>query len=386
MSNALQPGRGAVARLVRAGLGFTLIVVASMGVFQPASAEDARPVPTYAPPVSFDAAVSRQPALVANCGLLLCEGGRPWHMYGASEYRSSAETGIDQPAATVELARKAGLNTLRVINFYDSKLDPAVEPFSETRWAKVDAMIAAAERANMHVFLDLSDYRNILWKNCVNPYTSDWDSLIRFVAQRRNTVTGATYNVDPTIAAVSLAGEPERVGAHTFTAADGSTCTITYSTAELTAFFARTLSQWKATDPSVMVNSGGLGYIDWNSGIDWKTIFALPENDFCAIKTYGGMLEFTPTVATYCAGLGKPFIDEEFGWQQQDGDEARAADMTAALTLVRASGSAGETFWNLGNQVKPTSYDIGTVTPLAFDAVRGSAPQFGVSSAWFVRG
>ena len=312
--------------------------------------------------------------VVAPCGLQLCAGATPIHLFGASEYQSSSDTGIDHVPGTISLAQQMRLNTIRVINFYDSKKSPTTEPFNETQWVKVDNMIAAAGTAGMHVDLSLGDYRNILWNNCVNPYTADWGQFISFVAQRTNTVTGQTYGSDPTIATLSLAGEPLSVGSRTFTASGtNQACTISYTTQDLTSFYTRTLHQWK-TVARVSVNTGGLGYLNFNSGIDWKTIFALADDDICAIKTYGGMMQFAPTVAAYCAGINKPWIDEEFGYQQSDGDALRAQEMKAQYDMLHANGSAGEMFWNLGTQLASTTYDIGPGTPLTLATVQAAAP------------
>jgi hypothetical protein len=312
--------------------------------------------------------------LVTACGVQLCQGGTTVNLFGASEYQSNQDTGIDHVPGTIALAQQMNLNTIRVINFYDSRKNPTVEPYGEAVWVKVDNMIAAAGQVGMHVDLSLGDYRNILWNNCINPYTADWGQFIGTVAHRQNTVTGRTYGEDPTIATLSLAGEPLQVGAHSFTASGtNAPCTITYSTQDLTSFYTRTLHQWK-TQARVIVNTGGLGYLNFNSGIDWKTIFALGDNDICAIKTYGGMLQFAPTVANYCKGINKPWLDEEFGYQQSDGDAARAQEMKAQFDTLFGNGASGEMFWNLGNQVAPTTYDIGAPTPLTMAAVQAASP------------
>jgi hypothetical protein len=319
------------------------------------------------------------PNRVAACGSGLCLHGGPWFMYGASEYESQhnpAPSGIDNAAGTVALAGQMKLNTIRIINFYDSTHGkPEVEPYNETMWKKVDTMVAAAQAANMHVLLDLSDYRNILWRNCIDPYGWDWGHFISFVASRTNTVTGAAYGTDRTIAMLALAGEPQKVGTYDVNPNNtGSPCSITYTTDELTKFYARTLGQWRAAGTAVPAFTGGLGYLNFDSGIDWKTIFANPDNAVCGIKTYGRMIDFVPTVADYCNGMGKPIIDEEFGWQQSTADAARAAQYTDTMQRLRGSGVDGALFWNLGYELKPQSYEINPSTPLAFAAVQAAAP------------
>jgi hypothetical protein len=123
-----------------------------------------------------------------------------------------------------------------------------------------------------------------------------------------------------------------------------------------------------------MINTGGIGYInESDSGIDWHTIFALPDDPFCDIKTYGGMYAFAPTVAAYCHAIGKPLFDEEFGWEQGIGDAVRAADYTSMYRMLRGVGAAGFAFWNLGYQLASYGYDVSTETPLTFAAVQGAA-------------
>ncbi|MBV8445218.1 MAG: hypothetical protein JOZ92_04805 [Candidatus Dormibacteraeota bacterium] len=290
------------------------------------------------------------------------------------------QSGYLNPAGTIQLAQDAHLNTIRIINFYSDSADPNVEPFTESNWVLVDRMIAAAGAAGMHVDLGLGDYRNILWESCVDPYTADWTRFIDFVANRRNTVTGVLYKYDPTIAFVSISGEPLQANrAHTGVNATGSpdprlaNCTIQYTTQQLTDFYRAALDEWTATGATVMVNTGGLGYINEpDSGIDWHTIFTLPHDAFCDIKTYGGMYAFAPTVAAYCRGIGKPMFDEEFGWEQDMGDAQRAAAFAATYQMLRSVGAAGFAFWNLGYQVGGTSYEVSPQTPRTFAAVQGA--------------
>ena len=106
--------------------------------------------------------------------------GTPWYMTGASIYNPGlrpAQSGLLNPAGTVALAQRAGLNTIRLVNYFSDTGVPESTPYAETAWVQVDQMIADAGAAGLHVDLDLSDYRNILWNNCVNPYTHDWTQV-----------------------------------------------------------------------------------------------------------------------------------------------------------------------------------------------------------------
>jgi hypothetical protein len=329
----------------------------------------ATPTPRAEPPI----------AQVTVCATHLCINGAQWYMNGASVYNPGLrpeQSGYENPAGTVALAEEAGLNTIRIVNFFSDDGVPASTPYAETAWERVDAMIADAGAAGLHVDLDLSDYRNILWNSCINPYTYDWTAFVTFVATRRNTETGMIYAHDATIATLGISGEPLPVGSHAFAApATGQSCTISYTTQDLTTFYARTTGLWKQLGATVPVNPGGLGYLNEPmSGIDWKAIFALPTVDLCDIKTYGGMLSFAGSVASYCTSIGKPWIDEEFGWQQSDGDAQRAAELRSTCLTVFAEDSSGANFWNLGYQVAPSSYDVGPETPATLAAVRACRP------------
>ena len=46
------------------------------------------------------------------------------------------------------------------------------------------------------------------------------------------------------------------------------------------------LAEWKVQDPNHLVSPGGLLQLDWNSGIDWKHVFGLADNDVCSIHDY----------------------------------------------------------------------------------------------------
>jgi len=328
------------------------------------------------------------PAQVAVCGTALCVDGSPWSMYGSTIYNPGLtpyQSGIKDPAGTIALAEQAHLNTIRITDFLNVTGNPASAQYDPTDWADVDAMIAAARNAGIHVDLELSDYRALLWNNCVNPYTGgDWASFINFVGDRVNTVDGLVYKSDPTIALVSIAGEPLPVGPQNFTAkATNQPCTFTYSTTDLLNFYNAVATDWEALGGSVLINTGGLGYLNGTpsasqpfgyGGIDWQAIFSLPSIPFCDIKTYGGMQAYAATVAAYCHSIGKPIIDEEFGWTQNAGDAQRAQLFDTMFSQLSSLGFAGEDFWNLGYQIGPTSYEVNPATPLTFAAVQNNAP------------
>ncbi|MGH9081100.1 MAG: hypothetical protein ACRDYE_13710 [Acidimicrobiales bacterium] len=328
------------------------------------------------------------PSQVTVCGTALCVDGSPWPMYSSTIYNPGLtpyQSGIKDPPGTIALAEQAHLNTIRITDFLNVTGDPTAAPYDATDWGYVDAMIAAARTAGLHVDLELSDYRATLWNNCINPYTDgNWATFISFVADRVNTVDGLVYKNDPTIALVSIAGEPLPVGTQSFTAkATDQPCTFSYSTTDLLNFYNTVATHWESLGGSVLINTGGLGYLNGTpsasqpygyGGIGWQAIFSLPSIPFCDIKTYGGMQAYAPTVAAYCHSIGKPIIDEEFGWTQDAGDAQRAQLFDTMYSQLKSLGFAGESFWNLGYQVGPTSYEVNPSTPLTFAAIQRNAP------------
>jgi len=300
---------------------------------------------------------------VQRCGTALCVAGQTWYLYGASNLG-----GLDNPDAATKLAVSGRVNTLRIVNFLDEHGSPSAAPYDEARWQRVDRVIASARAQGLRVILDLSTYRNLLANAGLNPYAVDWKPLVAFVTGRRNTVTGLTYSADPTIAFVAFAGEVEPIN----TPAN----TLGVTTSQLTSFFARTFSEWKALDANHLVSPGGLTQLDWNSGIDWRSIFGLADNDLCSIHDYGtgDQTVTTPNVASYCASIGRPWLTEEFGWDQSVGDSQRASLFDSMVALQARYGAAGVGFWNLGSQVGGSTFDVNPNTPLTWAVVLAHAP------------
>jgi hypothetical protein len=205
-------------------------------------------------------------------------------------------------------------------------------------------------------------------KHGINPYTYDWGTFVRWVAARKNTISKQVYANDPAIAMIAFAGEVDPPA--------GSNNTLKVTTAQVTSFFSRTLGQWRAKDSHHLLTPGGLLQIDWNSGIDWRAIFSLPVVNVCAIHVYGqgDQTTTTPAVSSYCGGLNKPWITEEFGFPQSDTDAVRAAEFTHIYDLQRAYGSAGSGFWNLGPQTSGATYDVNSQTPVTWSVVQSHVP------------
>lgn len=252
-------------------------------------------------------------------------------------YGASVLFALDHPDRDTDAAVSAGLNTIRIVNFLD---ESGSDPYDAWRWSRVDTLIAAAKARGLRVILDLSTYRNQRRNQGLDPY-GDWSAFLSFVGDR--------YRAETAIAYYALAGEPEVSEA-----------------SELVAFYGRATTQLHAADADTPVSSGGLLQYGWNSGIDWQAIFRAV--DVPAVHVYSTKDEAAvQTLASYAQSLGKPFVIEEFGFNQLEGDAQRAADFDRVYALA-SSVNAGVAFWNLGPQIGD-SYDVNTQTPLTWAVV-----------------
>jgi endo-1,4-beta-mannosidase len=327
---------------------------------------------------------SKTSPFVKRSGTQFLLNGRQWKMYGGSNYGTINPGAAGTIAGTTSLAVSAKLNTVRLVNYLDESGVDSNAPYDESSWRRVDQSLASLAKSGLKAILDLSTYRNYLQNHALaagstlTPYSQDWGPFIHFVATRKNTVNRVLYKNDPTIAIVSFAGEPN---------APNSEEPLKPTREELTNFYSRVLSQWRALDPNHLLSSGGLDQIDWEerfnnpdgSGIDWQAIFALPGNDVPSIHNYGltkvpSTDYVSPKVSAYCAQLGKPWITEEFGFSQAEGDSARAAHYQQIYDEQSTYGSAGVLFWNLGGEVSSDTFDVNSDTPLTWATVQANAP------------
>ena len=343
--------------------------------------------------VQFDTlAVGSQTLTVCADQTQFCLASSVFYPYGASFYSSTNRSGVlTNPAGAIALAQAQHLNTVRVGNWLDGKLQPGfstpiAQATSNASWRPADVMIADARAAGLRTWLDLSGFKDLLVSSCINPYApaeySDWDTYIRFAAQRVNSITGAVYGTDPEILWVGFSGEPYPPGSWgpgSNPAGWPKTCahTLTYTTADLTNFYAHVEGTWKAYS-SKLTMAGGLSYLDLsNNGIDYQAIFGNPNNDICGFKTYGGMEAWLHNGVSYCSNtLHKPSVNVEWGFKQGVGDATRASDFQGQFTNNANVGIAGNFYWNAGYLHRSTTYDVddGTTSPRTFAVIVKNAP------------
>src|SRR5262249_19718839 len=97
----------------------------------------------------------------------------------------------------------------------------------------------------------------------------------------------------------------------------------------------------------------------------------LPNNNIPGYKTYSqNDLNLIPTITNYTTSIHKPVVDEEFGMPQSSGDCSYSGTPFNGITTDRADfftnvyngglagGVVGFQFWNLGDQVASTSFEV----------------------------
>lgn len=310
-------------------------------------------VATLAPaPARADDPVTPPLSRIVACGTLLCTESGPWSMHAGTVY-----TSLDVPEVVLPLLQAAGANTVRITDFFPEEAPAASLLDDEASWTRLDRFIAAAQAAGLYSIIDLSTYRNALLREGLDPYAHDWLPFLLKLAGRVNTVTGVAYPDDPAIAMVLLAGEPLP--------------TTSPSASERMYWFFRTnLHRLRLLLPSTLVSSGGFIHLDWDSGIPWRAIASMSEQQVCSVHVYGrGMLDAARRMARLCRDLGKPWIAEEFGLPANVGDGVRAAWFDRVFRLARRQGAAGVGVWNIGPSTEATTSDVNPGFPLAWAAL-----------------
>jgi hypothetical protein len=142
-------------------------------------------------------------------------------------------------------------------------------------------------------------------------------------------------------------------------------------------FFKRTAAEFKAIDKNHLLEPGGLYQLGWNSGVDYKTIFAIPDIDVCAVHAPApqpGLGNDALLASQYCQSIGKPWIWEEFSQPQGIGDQNRANWFQTVYDSAKQWNAVGVSFWNLGPGTGSGNDDVGPQTPLTWQTVIKNAP------------
>ncbi len=302
---------------------------------------------------------SNSQKFVKVCGTSLCLNGKVWYLYGGSANGATTDAN-----ARMDMTVQGHLNTVRLTDWLHGNA------YDENQWRLVDAMIAAAQTRGLHVLVDLSTYGGIAKRlNGGVSYTYDWGLFLKFVLNRVNTVSGIKYADDPTIALFALHGEVPPLNT--------PSNILGITTQQVNDFFKRTAAEFKAIDKNHLLEPGGLYQLGWDSGVDYKTIFAIPDIDVCAVHAPApqpGLGNDALLASQYCQSIGKPWIWEEFSQPQGIGDQNRANWFQTAYDSAKQWNAAGVSFWNLGPGSGSGNDDVGPQTPLTWQTVIKNAP------------
>lgn len=316
------------------------------------------PVIPVIPPVDF----KKDFVYIKDNKLLL--NGKQWTPHGASLYPTGPnsnfkESGFrDYMKNIMTLAANDKFTTVRVVNFFDGSTK---DPYEAKVWGNVDYLISEAGTHNLKVILDLSAFRNYLLKNKgIMPYNyADWKDFIDFIGKR--------YKNNPTVWLYSLAGEAEgpRAG-------DSANIPLRPTTEQLTAFYREASNALHTVSPDQLISCGGLIFLDYDSGIDWKSIFALPNIYLPAIHVYGNATKaIVPSISAWCKANNKPLFIEEFGMEKTSSDSEISKYFQEIYTITKSNNLVGACFWNYGPQTTRNSFDINeATTPLTLNTVR----------------
>lgn len=288
----------------------------------------------------------------------------PYWTYGGALHKGGgwARTAfngyIDQ---IIDMAQRAHLNTLRPTNYFDGVAYG--DWYNATVWSNMDYLFQQARLHHIYIVLDLSSFRDKTLKQGIYPYDpSLYTAAFSWVASRYANNPALLYNAIAGEAKCPTSSDPLRP----------------LSAQALTNYY-RVLSDTLSTaDPNHLISSGGLSYLNEPlCGIDWKSIFSLPHIKMAAIHVYSNNDRgiTVPMVARWAASNMKPFVIEEFGFLQGDGDSTRSAEFQNMYNLGRSYNAAAILFWNLGPELSPSSYEVNLNTALTWNVVIQNAPQ-----------
>ena len=223
----------------------------------------------------------------------------------------------------------------------------------------------------MFVEMDISAFAHWLVSQHDDPYDAkNWQAFVDAV--------GRHYLHQSNIAFYSLLGEP--------------TPPKTPDEMDRLVDFYRTVTNElaKADGGHHLITAGGFNHMeDENPKIPWwHTIYQLPHNDIIAFKTYSqNDIQLLPTIAAFAKSIHKPALDEEFGLPQNMGDitytgqwynnieMARAEFYQEIYSLGDQNGLAGFIFWNMGCELKSTSYEVNPNTPAVWSTIQENTPN-----------
>lgn len=330
-------------------MGIITVVIIASGYIIVSSANPTRPP-----------CVTATSQFVTNDGPNFCWQGQVLHLFGATMYRGHSWQKSDFTGyidSIITQAQQAHLNTIAATQFLDAATPDWHDP---TIWANMDYLMNQAAQHHLFVIIHFAAYRSYLEAQNIAPYDpANWTAFLQFV--------GARYSQAPALAYYALSAE---------TASPNSQNPFRVSGDQLLTFFRQVSDTLYTADGGHhLISTGGFASLAENSGVPWQAIFALPHINVTATHAYSAAeRDFVTTVAQWSNQQGKPYVLEEFGFQQSDGDAQRAQEFADVFQLCQQAGVAGTIFWNLGPEDAPQSFDVNAQTPLTLQAIQSAAP------------
>ena len=339
--------------------------VPTEGVFQ-SRTPPPLPSPTgTAPPLTAYVSLSGQ-NFVVNQTVLHPYGSTmyPYWSQNGSIERGEGWTKTDFPQYIdhiIGLALQAHLNVIRPTNFFDGIAYG--DWYNATVWTNMDYLFRQAAAHHLYILLDLSSFRDKTLKQGIYPYDpTAFSTAFTWVARRYARATNLLN--------YAIAGE-----VNCPTNSDPLRPT---STEALTNFYRVLSDALYAGDPHHLISAGGLNHLNQSDcGIDWRTIFSLPHIRIAAIHVYSDKDRSItmPMVSSWASARAEPFTVEEFGFVQGDSDATRASEYQQMYDLGRQYQVTSMIFWNLGDELAPTSFEVNPNTPLTWNTVVHNAPS-----------
>ena len=316
-------------------------------------------------------------------------------------------------------AERAGLTVARTWAFDNIASDPsafetAPGQFNESTFAKLDYIVASAQRHHMRVILPMENYWNdyggiqavATWLGLPNKllFFTDpqaqqvYKDFVAHLVNRVNTVNGVAYKNDPTIFAWELMNEPN------ISCGDDPTPNHQYCdpTGQVLRTWIATMSQYiKSLDPLHMVTAGaeahgqipagdGVQSFQWGGSIDPLFTQSVPNVDFFTFHPYPNTSwinltlqqtkQLIRSITKEGTQLGKPVVMEEYGIDRnvalynpagttllQPADPAFATTRVTwyrdMLDALYDAGGAGSNVWQLADW-SDNDYNVNSYLPL----------------------
>lgn len=317
-------------------------------------------------------------AFVKTNGSSFLYHGNPINLNGYTFYPSAigGASAWHQPTFThyidniMNMGAQLGQNLIRPTDFWDVH-DKQPEKSSVTVWRNVDYLVCAAQRHAIFVEMDVSAFEKVLISKNLDAFDPNhWKTFL--------TAVGNHYKNQSAVAFYGIVGEPK----------------VPKNSDEmnkLVNFYRVTTDTLRAADPNHLITAGGFNHMEeetpslpW-----WQKIYALPNNDIVAFKTYSlDDIHLIHRIAAFAKSIHKPASDEEFGMPQSNGDAtfvgsqgflgiqmSRAQFYQAVYSTGEQGGVSSFIFWNLGCELRSNSFEINPKTPAVWLVVRQHGPD-----------